>query len=57
MSKIMSYYRGCMRKVKYHSKKAARDAAIEQQRTKGLKSRLYGCDFCGLWHLTHKDVR
>jgi len=57
MSKIMSYYRGCMRKVKYHSKKAARDAAIEQQRTKGLKLRLYGCDFCGLWHLTHKDVR
>ena len=42
-------------KIMYHDKATAQQAADQSWRERGTELWVYRCDFCGTWHLTHRD--
>ncbi len=44
----------CMGKRKYH-KRDAQTAMNFRERNGAEKLRIYQCNFCDFWHLTHKE--
>ena len=42
-------------KIMYHDKATARQAADQSWRERGTELWVYRCEFCGTWHLTHRD--
>lgn len=54
MSLIRAYYRGCMRKARYGSRRKARMEAIKLKLALGRDLNLYRCHFCQGWHLTRR---
>ena len=42
-------------KIMYHDKATAQQAADQSWRERGTELWIYRCDFCGTWHLTHRD--
>ncbi|EEG69870.1 hypothetical protein BIFPSEUDO_04502 [Bifidobacterium pseudocatenulatum DSM 20438 = JCM 1200 = LMG 10505] len=39
----------------YRDKATARQAADQSWRERGTELWVYRCEFCGTWHLTHRD--
>ena len=44
-------------KIMYHDKATAQQAADQSWRERGTELWVYRCDFCGTWHLTHRDAQ
>lgn len=42
-------------KIMYRDKATARQAADQSWRERGTELWVYRCEFCGTWHLTHRD--
>ncbi|WP_301895348.1 hypothetical protein [Bifidobacterium angulatum] len=42
-------------KIMYHDKATAQQAADQSWRERGTELWVYRCEFCGTWHLTHRD--
>ena len=42
-------------KIMYHDKATAQQAADQSWCERGTELWVYRCDFCGTWHLTHRD--
>ena len=42
-------------KIMYRDKATARQAADQGWRERGTELWVYRCEFCGTWHLTHRD--
>jgi len=42
-------------KIMYRDKATARQAADQSLRERGTELWVYRCEFCGTWHLTHRD--
>ena len=42
-------------KIMYRDKATARHAADQSWRERGTELWVYRCEFCGTWHLTHRD--
>lgn len=42
-------------KIMYHDKVIALQAAEESRIERGVALWVYRCEFCGTWHLTHRD--
>ncbi|WP_270839089.1 hypothetical protein [Bifidobacterium pseudocatenulatum] len=42
-------------KIMYRHKATAREAAEQSWRERGTELWVYRCEFCGTWHLTHRD--
>jgi len=42
-------------KIMYRDKATARQAADQSWRERGIELWVYRCEFCGTWHLTHRD--
>ena len=42
-------------KIMYRDKATARQAADQSWRERGTELWVYRCEFCGPWHLTHRD--
>lgn len=48
--------RSCASKKAYPSEKFAKEVAKKVLRERDTLLRVYGCDACGLWHLTAQVV-
>ncbi len=42
-------------KIMYHDKVKALQAAEDSRIERGTELWVYRCDFCGMWHLTHRN--
>lgn len=49
---MYEFYRGCVRKARYHSRKAANKAKTSMaERYTGFTFVSYRCEFCSQWHV------
>lgn len=42
-------------KIMYHDRRQAQLAADQSLRERGAQLWTYRCEYCGTWHLTHRD--
>lgn len=47
----------CARKNRYPTREVAETAALRCEAERGVPLRVYHCDACGGWHLTHREKR
>jgi len=53
---IYAIARGCAGKTRYRSPEVARAVVVAAEHDRGERLRVYTCETCGGWHLTHLRV-